>query len=46
MQINMDKKRIEKWILRRAFDDEEKPYLPKVFFMKINSGLELQSTIF
>ncbi|KAF5760846.1 hypothetical protein HanXRQr2_Chr16g0758181 [Helianthus annuus] len=28
--INMDQKRIEKWILRRAFDDEEKPYLPKV----------------
>ncbi|KAJ0539371.1 Asparagine synthetase [glutamine-hydrolyzing] [Helianthus annuus] len=27
--INMDQKRIEKWILRRAFDDEEKPYLPK-----------------
>ncbi|KAI3806291.1 hypothetical protein L1987_22190 [Smallanthus sonchifolius] len=27
--INMDKKRIEKWILRRAFDDEETPYLPK-----------------
>ncbi|KAK9053608.1 hypothetical protein SSX86_024682 [Deinandra increscens subsp. villosa] len=28
--VNMDKKRIEKWILRRAFDDEEQPYLPKV----------------
>ncbi|KAL9994946.1 Asparagine synthetase [glutamine-hydrolyzing] [Helianthus debilis subsp. tardiflorus] len=27
--INMDQKRIEKWILRRAFDDEEHPYLPK-----------------
>ncbi|KAL8233007.1 hypothetical protein R6Q57_002785 [Mikania cordata] len=27
--INMDQKRIEKWILRRAFDDEEQPYLPK-----------------
>ncbi|KAJ0443703.1 putative ligase [Helianthus annuus] len=33
--INMDQKRIEKWILRRAFDDEEKPYLPKgpIFFV-------------
>ncbi|XP_071715433.1 asparagine synthetase [glutamine-hydrolyzing]-like [Rutidosis leptorrhynchoides] len=27
--INMDQKRIEKWILRRAFDDEQNPYLPK-----------------
>ncbi|XP_076900801.1 asparagine synthetase [glutamine-hydrolyzing] 1-like [Bidens hawaiensis] len=27
--INMDQKRIEKWTLRRAFDDEEQPYLPK-----------------
>lgn len=29
-QINKDVGRIEKWALRRAFDDEEHPYLPKV----------------
>uniref|UniRef100_A0A0D2PXJ4 Asparagine synthetase [glutamine-hydrolyzing] n=1 Tax=Gossypium raimondii TaxID=29730 RepID=A0A0D2PXJ4_GOSRA len=28
-QIKRDEGRIEKWILRRAFDDEEHPYLPK-----------------
>ncbi|XP_040973642.1 asparagine synthetase [glutamine-hydrolyzing] 1 isoform X1 [Gossypium hirsutum] len=28
-QIKKDEGRIEKWILRRAFDDEEHPYLPK-----------------
>ena len=22
--------RIEKWVMRKAFDDEERPYLPKV----------------
>ncbi|KAG8488562.1 hypothetical protein CXB51_016296 [Gossypium anomalum] len=27
--IKKDEGRIEKWILRRAFDDEEHPYLPK-----------------
>ncbi|XP_026429034.1 asparagine synthetase [glutamine-hydrolyzing]-like [Papaver somniferum] len=27
--IKRDEGRIEKWILRRAFDDEEHPYLPK-----------------
>lgn len=27
--IKRDQGRIEKWILRNAFDDEEKPYLPK-----------------
>ncbi|GER25664.1 asparagine synthetase [Striga asiatica] len=27
--IKPDQGRIEKWILRRAFDDEENPYLPK-----------------
>ncbi|KAE9463607.1 hypothetical protein C3L33_04485, partial [Rhododendron williamsianum] len=27
--INREEGRIEKWILRRAFDDEEHPYLPK-----------------
>ncbi|KAI3891438.1 hypothetical protein MKX03_020720 [Papaver bracteatum] len=27
--INQSQGRIEKWILRRAFDDEERPYLPK-----------------
>ncbi|KAI7983082.1 Asparagine synthetase [glutamine-hydrolyzing] 1 [Camellia lanceoleosa] len=27
--IKRDEGRIEKWALRRAFDDEEKPYLPK-----------------
>lgn len=27
--INREEGRIEKWVLRRAFDDEQKPYLPK-----------------
>ncbi|KAK9168104.1 hypothetical protein Syun_000244 [Stephania yunnanensis] len=27
--IKPDRGRIEKWILRKAFDDEERPYLPK-----------------
>ncbi|KAI3901138.1 hypothetical protein MKW92_004537 [Papaver armeniacum] len=27
--INKSQGRIQKWILRRAFDDEERPYLPK-----------------
>nr|GEX64399.1 asparagine synthetase [glutamine-hydrolyzing] [Tanacetum cinerariifolium] len=27
--IDMEKNRIEKWILRRAFDDKDHPYLPK-----------------
>ncbi|GJU93853.1 asparagine synthetase [glutamine-hydrolyzing] [Tanacetum coccineum] len=27
--IDMEKNRIEKWILRRAFDDKNHPYLPK-----------------
>ncbi|XP_017236466.1 asparagine synthetase [glutamine-hydrolyzing] [Daucus carota subsp. sativus] len=27
--IKPEEKRIEKWILRKAFDDEERPYLPK-----------------
>jgi len=27
--IKRDEGRIEKWVLRRAFDDEENPYLPK-----------------
>ena len=30
LQIKPEEKRIEKWILRKAFDDEERPYLPKV----------------
>lgn len=30
IQINLDEGRIEKYILRKAFDDEEHPYLPKV----------------
>lgn len=29
-QIKPDEGKLEKWILRRAFDDEEHPYLPKV----------------
>ena len=29
-QIRPDLGRIEKWILRNAFDDEQNPYLPKV----------------
>lgn len=28
--IRKDQGRIEKWVMRRAFDDEENPYLPKV----------------
>ncbi|KAL0434736.1 UNVERIFIED_CONTAM: Asparagine synthetase [glutamine-hydrolyzing] [Sesamum radiatum] len=28
-KIKPEQKRIEKWILRRAFDDEKQPYLPK-----------------
>ncbi|KAF5797244.1 putative ligase [Helianthus annuus] len=28
-QIDTEKNRIEKWILRKAFDDEDHPYLPK-----------------
>jgi len=31
LQIKRDEGRIEKWILRNAFDDEKKPYLPKVY---------------
>uniref|UniRef100_A0A1J3E231 Asparagine synthetase [glutamine-hydrolyzing] n=1 Tax=Noccaea caerulescens TaxID=107243 RepID=A0A1J3E231_NOCCA len=27
--IKPEENRIEKWVLRRAFDDEERPYLPK-----------------
>ncbi|WZZ58609.1 hypothetical protein YC2023_058716 [Brassica napus] len=27
--IRPDLGRIEKWVLRNAFDDEDKPYLPK-----------------
>ncbi|KAL0656091.1 hypothetical protein Bca4012_076675 [Brassica carinata] len=30
--IRPDLGRIEKWVLRNAFDDEDKPYLPKVCF--------------
>ena len=30
VQIKKEEGRIEKWVLRRAFDDEEHPYLPKV----------------
>ena len=29
-QIRPDLGRIEKWVLRNAFDDEKNPYLPKV----------------
>jgi hypothetical protein len=30
MQIRKDEGRIEKWIMRRAFDTPENPFLPKV----------------
>lgn len=30
LQIRPDLGRIEKWVLRKAFDDEEEPFLPKV----------------
>ncbi|XP_013672828.1 asparagine synthetase [glutamine-hydrolyzing]-like isoform X2 [Brassica napus] len=29
LEIKPEEGRIEKWVLRRAFDDEERPYLPK-----------------
>lgn len=34
LQIKPDQGHIEKWVLRKAFDDEENPYLPKVNFSK------------
>ncbi|KAJ0040297.1 hypothetical protein Pint_26576 [Pistacia integerrima] len=43
--IRPDLRRIEKWVLRNAFDDEEKPYLPKVIHLLLlnmfNHGLML-----
>jgi hypothetical protein len=30
LQVWPDLGRIEKWVLRKAFDDEEQPFLPKV----------------
>lgn len=30
IQIRRDLGRIEKWVLRNAFDDDKDPYLPKV----------------
>jgi hypothetical protein len=33
LQIKPDQGHIEKWVLRKAFDDEENPYLPKVYFL-------------
>lgn len=30
LQVKLEGGRIEKWVLRKAFDDEEHPYLPKV----------------
>lgn len=30
IQIRHDLGRIEKWVLRNAFDDDKDPYLPKV----------------
>lgn len=38
--IRKDQGRIEKWVMRRAFDDEDNPYLPKVrhpYFLSILS---------
>jgi asparagine synthase (glutamine-hydrolysing) len=32
LQVRPDLGRIEKWVLRKAFDDEEEPFLPKVAF--------------
>jgi asparagine synthase (glutamine-hydrolysing) len=29
-QYDTELGRIEKWVMRKAFDDEEEPYLPKV----------------
>jgi hypothetical protein len=30
VQVKVKEGKIEKWIMRKAFDDEENPYLPKV----------------
>jgi asparagine synthase (glutamine-hydrolysing) len=30
LQYDPDLGRIEKWVMRKAFDEEEEPYLPKV----------------
>ncbi|KAF3514038.1 hypothetical protein F2Q69_00003376 [Brassica cretica] len=38
--IRPDLKRIEKWVLRNAFDDEDKPYLPKGIYLH-NSNVML-----
>jgi hypothetical protein len=35
-QIKPGEGRMEKWILRKAFDDEEHPYLPKVLHIIIS----------
>ncbi|RRT79366.1 hypothetical protein B296_00024608 [Ensete ventricosum] len=37
-QIKPDLGRIEKWVLRKAFDDEENPYLPK---REMTDGVDL-----
>lgn len=35
LQIRKDQGRIEKWVMRKAFDDEENPYLPKVCMLPL-----------
>jgi asparagine synthase (glutamine-hydrolysing) len=30
LQYDPEQGRMEKWVMRKAFDDEEQPYLPKV----------------
>lgn len=35
LQIRKDQGRIEKWVMRKAFDDEENPYLPKVCILPL-----------
>ena len=37
MQVRPDLGRIEKWVLRKAFDDEEQPFLPKVVVVNLRS---------
>ena len=39
VQVNVKEGRIEKWIMRKAFDDEENPYLPKVMAFPLEGTL-------
>lgn len=37
--VKPDQGRIEKWVLRKAFDDEDHPYLPKVGIIILRSEI-------